>query len=83
MRRAIEEKRRTNGLMEKERRKRTKDRVKGRPRKCLQGASQEEVPVAVTTAVPLVAMGTRREKNSLVNKAKPAPVLLAFSGKEA
>lgn len=37
---------------------REKEKERGRPRKCLQGASQEEVPVAVTTAVALVAMGT-------------------------
>ncbi|KAK9513244.1 hypothetical protein VZT92_026793 [Zoarces viviparus] len=54
------------------------DRVE-RPRKCLQGASQEEVPVAVTTAEALVAMGTSRAgKNSPVNKAKPTLSFLFF-----
>lgn len=40
------------------------ERKRERPRKCLQGASQEEVPVAVTTAVALVAMGTSRAKKT-------------------
>lgn len=33
-----------------------------RPRKCLQDASHEEVPMAVTTAVAPVAMGTSKTK---------------------
>lgn len=37
-----------------------KERKRERPRKCLRGARQEEVPAAVTTAVALVAMGTSR-----------------------
>lgn len=53
-----------------------------RPRKCLQDASQEEVPVAVTTAVALVAMGTSRtQKQTLVSKGKLTLSFL-FSGKE-
>lgn len=40
--------------------KRQTERKSERPRKCLQGASQEEVPVAITTAVAPVAMGTSR-----------------------
>lgn len=40
------------------------ERKRERPRKCLQGASQEEVPVAVTTAVALVAMGTSRAEKT-------------------
>ncbi len=63
----MEERRRGNRKTKKKsdgKKERQTERKRERPRKCLQGASQEEVPVAVTTAVALVAMGTSRaEKN--------------------
>lgn len=39
---------------------------RARPRKCLQGASHEEVPAAVTMALPLVAMGTSMNNKNTV-----------------
>lgn len=57
------------------------ERNRERPRKCLQGANQEEVPVAITTAVALVAMGTSRAETTESGRQGQKTLSFIFSGK--